>query len=115
MPPLAGATCTPGTACKSGTSVSRQAWRWATTRGVISAVCCKAAMPARWVNTEMHEVLNSMSLPTGCVMAGGMTSQPRRQPVIKKLLEKLCTTTRRSSGVAMSRNDGAHPLAVSAP
>ena len=35
------------------------------------------------------------------------TIQPRRQPVIRKLLEKLCTTTSRSSGSAMSRKLGA--------
>ena len=79
----------------------------------MSAVFCKATTPAFWVNTEAHEVLNSINLPMWGVMAAGMTSQPKRQPVIKKLLEKLCTTTRRSSGSAASRNDGAQLLAVS--
>jgi len=69
-------------------------------------------MAARWVKTEAQEVLNSMSLPMGWVMAGGMTSQPMRQPVMRKLLEKLWTTTSRSSGVAMSRKDGAQALGV---
>ena len=41
--------------------------------------------------------------------AGGSTSQPSRQPVIRKLFEKLCATTRRSSGSAMSRKLGAQP------
>lgn len=44
---------------------------------------------------------------------GGSTSHPRRQPVIKKLLEKLCVTISRSSGSATSRKLGAAPLAVS--
>ena len=63
MPPRAGATCTPGKACSRGTKVSRQALRWATTRGVMSAVFCSATTPAFWVNTEAHEVLNSINLP----------------------------------------------------
>ena len=46
------------------------------------------------------------------VMAAGITSQPSRQPVIRKLLEKLCTTTSRSSAEAMSRKDGAQPWGV---
>ncbi len=40
-------------------------------------------------------------------MRGGTTSQPRRQPVIRKLFEKLCATTSRSSASAMSRKLGA--------
>jgi hypothetical protein len=42
---------TPGTACSSGTSVSRHSRRWATTRGVTSAVRCSATMAARCTNT----------------------------------------------------------------
>ena len=112
MPPAAGASCTPGSACKSGTRVSRQALRCATTRGVTSAVRCNATTPARCTNTGEQEVLNSISLPICGVMLSGITSQPKRQPVIKKLLEKLCTTTSLSSGSAMSRKLGAQPLGV---
>ena len=39
----------------------------------------------------------------------GQHQPPMRQPVIKKLLEKLCATSRRSSGWAMSRKLGAQP------
>ena len=92
--------------------MSRQALRWATTRGVTASVPCKAATPARWVKTLAHEVLNSINLPMWCVMAGGITSQPKRQPVIRKLLEKLCTTTSRSSGFVTSRKLGAQALAL---
>ena len=45
-------------------------------------------------------------------MPAGRTSQPRRQPVIRKLFEKLCTTIRRSSGSAMSRKLGAQRRAA---
>ena len=69
-------------------------------------------MPARWVKTLAQEVLNSISLPMPSISAGGSTSQPRRQPVMRKLLEKLCATTSRSSGVARSRKLGAQPLGV---
>src|SRR5450830_309240 len=91
--------------------VPLQAFRCATTRGVMLPPSRKAARPARWVNTEAHEVLNSISLPMEASIEGGMTSQPRRQPVIRKLLEKLCATTRRSSGSARSRKLGAQALA----
>ena len=37
----------------------------------------------------------------------GTTSQPRRQPVMIQVLEKLLQTMTRSSGAAMSRRDGA--------
>ena len=77
-----------------------------------SAVRCSATTPARCTKTGEQEVLNSISLPMCGVMSGGITSQPRRQPVIKKLLEKLCTTTNRSCGSAMSRKLGAQPLGV---
>jgi hypothetical protein len=79
---------------------------------VISSVCAMAAMAARCVNTLAHEVLNSISLPMPSTIAGGSTSQPRRQPVMRKLLEKLCVTTSRSSGFEMSRKLGAQPLGV---
>ncbi len=99
-------------AASSGTSVSRQVFRWATMAGVISSRCANAASAARCVNTLAHEVLNSISLPSASVMAAGATSQPSRQPVIRKLLEKLCATTRRSSGAATSRKLGAQPWSV---
>ena len=113
MPPGAGAATTPGTACSSDARVSRHCRRWATTRGVISSVRSSAATPARCTNTLAQEVLNSTSLPMSWVVSVGITSQPRRQPVIRKLLEKLCTTISRSSGVVTSRKLGAQPLAVS--
>ena len=109
----AALVCTPGTACSSGTSVSRQVFRCATMRGVMDSVCCSATSAARCTNTGAHEVLNSSSLPTCGVMSGGITRYPKRQPVIRKALEKLCTTTSRSSGSATSRKLGAAPLAVS--
>ena len=59
------------------------------------------------MNTGEQEVLNSSSLPTAGVMLAGMVSQPKRQPVIKKLLEKLLTTTSRSSASDTSRKLGA--------
>jgi hypothetical protein len=68
---------------------------------------------ARWTKTGAQEVLNSMSLPMAWVSAGGNTSQPRRQPVMRKLLEKLCATISRSSGSATSRKLLAAPLALS--
>ena len=82
-------------------------------RGVMASVCSRAVKAARCTNTGAHEVLNSSSLPICGVIAAGIVSQPRRQPVIRKDLEKLCTTTSRSSALAMSRNDGAAPRAVS--
>jgi hypothetical protein len=69
-------------------------------------------MPARCVNTLVHEVLNSTSLPMWCVIDGGITSQPSRQPVIKKLLEKLCTTTRSDLRLGNVQKLGRKPLAV---
>ncbi len=80
--------------------------------GVISSRCASAASAARCVNTLAHEVLNSISLPSASVSAAGTTSQPSRQPVIRKLLEKLCATISRSPGSAMSRKLGAQALAV---
>ncbi len=112
MPPRGTATCTPGIAASSGSSVSRQVARCATIVGVISSRCASAASAARCVNTLAHDVLNSISLPIASVSVAGTTSQPRRQPVIRKLFEKLCATIRRSSGAAMSRKLGAQPLAV---
>ena len=76
-------------------------------RGVTWSPRCKATSPARWVNTLAHEVLNSISLPMASVAEGGSTSQPRRQPVMRKLLEKLWATIKRSSGSAMSKKLGA--------
>src|SRR6478672_3344802 len=93
MPPRGMASSTRGSACSWGTSRSRQAFRWATTRGVTSSVRCTATTAARCVNTLAHEVLNSISLPMPCVIAAGMTIQPSRHPVIRKLFEKLCATT----------------------
>ncbi|MCY1553850.1 hypothetical protein D9M68_903760 [compost metagenome] len=100
---------TPGTACSSGTRVSRQRRRCATSAGVTSWPRSMATTAARWVKTGAHEVLNSISLPMAWVSGLGSTSQPRRQPVMRKLLEKLWATIRRSSGTATSRKLGAAP------
>ena len=81
-------------------------------RGVIACVLCSATTPARCTKTGAHEVLNSINLPRCNVADGGNTSQPSRQPVIRKLLEKLCATIKRSCGEAMSRKLGAAPFSL---
>jgi hypothetical protein len=43
-------------------------------------------------------------------ISGGATIQPSRQPVIAQALEKLCSTTTRSSGSATSWKEGATRL-----
>src|SRR5436190_23423372 len=86
MPPGGGATVTPGSAARRGTSVSRQSRSRCTRRGTKSPACASAARPARCTNTGAHEVLNSISLPSASTIAGGATIQPSRQPVIRKLL-----------------------------
>ncbi|MCY1373385.1 hypothetical protein D9M69_606590 [compost metagenome] len=113
MPARGVASSTPGSACSSGTRVSRQRRRWATRAGVTASPCAMAATAPRCTNTGAHEVLNSISLPRAGVSAAGSTSQPRRQPVMRKLLEKLWATMTRSSGAATSRKLLAAPLAVS--
>ena len=50
--------------------------------------CASAARPPRCTNTGAHDVLNSISLPIVAVSASGSTSQPSRQPVIKKHLRE---------------------------
>ena len=81
-------------------------------RGVISSRWASAASAARCEKTLAHEVLNSISLPSASTIVAGATSYPSRQPVIRKLFEKLCATTRRSSVAAMSRKLGAQALSV---
>ena len=76
-------------------------------RGHESAAPASPASPARWMNTGAQDVLNSISLPSAGIKSGGNTSQPSRQPVIRKLFEKLLATTRRSWGSATSRKLGA--------
>ena len=107
MPPSGVADCTPGMTANSGHSASRPAFSRPTSCGTKVSAIASAASPPRCTNTGAQELLNSTSLPTASRCPAGSTSQPRRQPVIKKLLEKLCTTTRRSSGAAMSRKLGA--------
>jgi hypothetical protein len=77
----------------------------------VSAIA-RAACPPRCTKTGAQELLNSSSLPAPAIAAGGNTSQPRRQPVIRKLLLKLWATISRSSGAATSRKLGAQPVAV---
>ena len=48
-----------------------------------------------------------MSLPRSGISARGATIQPSRHPVMSHDFEKLLVLTTRSSGSAMSRNDGA--------
>jgi len=66
-----------------------------------------ATTPARWTNTGAHDVLYSSSLPSSVIRVSGATIQPSRHPVINHDLENVFVLTTRSSGSAMSRNDGA--------
>ena len=113
MPPPARATSTPGSAGSSGTRVSRQAFRCATSAGHDSSARAIAASAG-----ALHEDAGARGVELDQlaharrVSAAGSTSQPSRQPVIRKLLEKLWATTSRSSGSATSRKLGAQPSAV---
>ena len=94
--------------------MSRQARSRPTSSGTVASAWPRAASAARCTNTGAQEVLNSISLASSAAKPGGATIQPRRQPVIRKLFEKLCTTSSRSSGSAMSRKLGAQAPAAPA-
>ena len=71
------------------------------------SVSCTAARPACWMNGATPECVTSTSSVIASRAPSGTTSQPRRQPVITQVLEKLLHTITRSSGSAMSSSDGA--------
>jgi hypothetical protein len=60
-----------------------------------------------------HEVLNSTSLAKLAMNCGGATSQPRRQPVMVQLLEKVLALMKRSSGSTCASTPGAWPSTTS--
>src|SRR4029077_6615654 len=105
--PGGGATSIPGRRASSVTSTSRAASSPARVRATQASPSVTAATPARWTKTGEHDVLYSISLPRSGISDGGATIQPSRQPVISQALEKLLVLTRRSSGSARSRKDGA--------
>ncbi|MCY1527957.1 hypothetical protein D9M68_630430 [compost metagenome] len=68
----------------------------------------RATTPAACTKGGAQVLLYSISLPMSPSIAGGTTIQPRRHPVMRQALEKELQLMTRSSGVAMSRKDGAH-------
>ena len=59
------------------------------------------------MNGATPECVTSTSSVIASRVPSGTTSQPRRQPVITQVLEKLLHTITRSSGSATSSSDGA--------
>ncbi len=59
------------------------------------------------MNGATPECVTSTSSVMASRVPSGTTSQPRRQPVIIQVLEKLLQTRTLSSGAATSRIDGA--------
>ncbi len=91
--------------------VSRQALRWATTRGVISAVRQRGHAGA----LREHAGAGGVELDqlAHAVHQRGRQHQPAEAPAgHQEALGEAVATTRRSSGAAMSRKLGAQPLGV---
>ena len=70
-------------------------------------VSASAAMPACWMKGATEEWVTSTISAMASRVFSGSTIQPRRQPVMIQVLLKLLQTMVRSSGVAISRSEGA--------